>query len=179
MKGWKAWVKRKPLAGQPAFLVDLSPTLNFMSLLPVLPPPASPCFPLPGTFVFTWPTSQGTRSYLWLFGLAADYAAPVRLFHSSFSPAPNLNCSVISCHPPSTTSHIPYHIPNNVRFHCRIQRQWKIAAGFFFATNTKNQGRNWILDKKSYNSKFQLYLALESWTYLFELTKKKQTFKSF
>lgn len=131
IKGWKAWVEREPFAGQPAFLVDLSPTLNFVSLLPVLPPPASPCCPLPGTFVFTWPTSQGTRSYLWLLGLAADYAAPVRLFHSNFSPAPKLNCSVISCHPPSTTSHIPYHIPNNVRFHCRIQRYERLWPASF------------------------------------------------
>lgn len=112
---------RWPITGEAAFLVDLSPILNFPSVFPLLPPPASPCCPLPGTFVFTWPTSQGTRSYLWLLGLAAEYAAPVRLFHSNFSPAPKLNCSVISCHPPSTTSHIPSQIPNNVKFHCRIQ----------------------------------------------------------
>lgn len=82
--------------------VDLSPKLNLYSS--PSPPSASLRCPLPGTFVFTWPTSQGTRSYLWLLGLAAECAAPVNFFSLRLTPAPKLNYSVISCHPPLTTS---------------------------------------------------------------------------
>lgn len=112
--------------------VDLSPKLNFHSLLPLLPPSASPCCPLPGTFVFTWPTSQGTRSYLWLSGLAAEYAAPVKFFHSDLAQHPNWTVQSFPVIPPQ-----PLHDPilaNNVKFHCYLQHKRacdRAALSFF------------------------------------------------
>lgn len=88
--------------------VDLSPKLNF--LLPM----ASPCCPLPATFVFIWPTSQGTHSYLWLSGPGSRVRCACQAFSLWLSPAPKLNCSVTSCHPGSTTSPLPLANPSQV-----------------------------------------------------------------
>lgn len=71
-------------------LLQFSPSLPSTSL----------CCPLPGTFVFTWPTSQGTYSYLWLSGLAAKCAVPVKFFHSDLLQYPNWTVKSFPVIPP-------------------------------------------------------------------------------
>lgn len=91
------------------------------------PPSASLLCPLPGTFVFTWPTSQGTRSYLWLSGLAAECAAPVKFFHSDLPQHPNWTVQSFPVIPPQPR---PYPIfANNVKFH-RWARQSETSGPF-------------------------------------------------
>lgn len=92
-------------------VVDLSPKLNFLL------PTASPCCPLPATFVFIWPTSQGTHSYLWLSRPGSRVRCACQAFSLWLSPAPKLNCSVTSCHPGSTTSPSPLS-QTQVKFPC-------------------------------------------------------------
>lgn len=76
-------------------------------------PTASPCCTLPATFVFVWPTSQGTHSYLWLSGPGSRVRCACQAFSLWLSPAPKLNCSVTSCHPGSTTSPSPLSQPKS------------------------------------------------------------------
>lgn len=96
-------------------------------LTQIKPPPFSPSppsislhCPLPGTFVFTWSTSQGTCSYLWLSGLAAKCAAPVKVFFFSLrlTPAPQIELLSHFLSYPLNHLPIPYlPIMSNVEHH--------------------------------------------------------------
>lgn len=103
------WKIRRVVFGS-GFMLTPHPneTSTVLSLLLRRPLSAAP---LPGTFVFTWSTSQGTCSYLWLSRLAAECAAPVNFllffFHCDLPQHPNWTVESLWPPPPPPIPYLP------------------------------------------------------------------------
>lgn len=84
--------------------VDLSPKLNFHSSLPLLSSLNLPPLPTARHFCFHMADFSGNTLIFVAFGVGSRVCCACQVFSLQLTPAPKLNCSVISCHPSSTTS---------------------------------------------------------------------------
>lgn len=84
--------------------VDLSPKLNFHSSLPLFSSLNLSPLPTARHFCFHMADFSGNTLIFVAFGVGSKVCCACQVFSLRLTPAPKLNCSVISCHPPSTTS---------------------------------------------------------------------------
>lgn len=95
--------------------VDLSPKFNFHGSLPPSPSLNLTSLPTARHFCFHMANFSGNTLIFVAFGVGSRVCCACQVFLLRLTPAPKLNCLVISCHP----HHPPRHsvFANNVKFH--------------------------------------------------------------